>query len=202
MPWFHNRALCMSKELGSKWITNFRLGGMEERKTRIVAWNKNKKQTKTITIMHKFNDKQKKTTTRDFVCILQRFWVKSILPSFPTTFHLELFCIFPWIFYSLFKPMSLFHVGKHQWGKDQFSLFCLVPLLFPFQINVKGEVDHFSLVSKCLFRKDHFFFWHLTLLFPLSTNVQKEVGHFPLVGKQSSIFLSILVKKGISKKDN
>jgi hypothetical protein len=78
----------------------------------------------------------------------------------------------------------------------------LVPLLFPFQINVKGEVDHFSLVSKCLFRKDHFFFWHLTLLFPLSTNVQKEVGHFPLVGKQSSIFLSILVKKGISKKDN
>ncbi len=115
------------------------------------------------------------------------------------TFHLKLLCIFPWIFYSLFKPMSLFHVGKHQWGKDQFSLFCLVPLLFPFQINVKGEVDNFSLVGKCLFRKDHFFFWHLTLLFPLNTNVQKEVGHFPLVGKQSSIFLSILVKKSLKR---
>jgi len=83
MPWFHNRALCMSKELGSKWITNFRLGEMEERKIRIVVWNKNKKQTKTITIMHKFNDKQRKTTTRDFISILQRFWVKrcSFIPN-------------------------------------------------------------------------------------------------------------------------
>ncbi len=171
MPSFHNRALYMSKELGSKWIINFRLGEMEEKKTRIVAWNENKKQTKTITIMHKFNDKQKKTTTSDFVSILQRFWVKSIPLHSQCTFHLELLCIFLWIFYSLFKPMSLFHVGKHHRGKDQFSLFCLVPLLFPFQINVKKEVDHFSLVGKCLFRKDHFFFWHLTLLFPLSTNV-------------------------------
>ncbi len=125
MPWFHNRTLCMSKELGSTWITNFTLGEMVERKTKIVAWNKNKKQTKIITIMHKFNNKQRKTTTRDFVSILQRFWVKSIPLHSQCTFHLELLCIFPWI---LLFPLQT-NVTLPCW-KTSMSEGLIFPLLF------------------------------------------------------------------------
>ncbi len=131
MPWFHYRTLCMSKELGSTWITNFTLGEMEERKTRIVAWNMNKKQTKTITVMHKFNNKQRKTT-RDFVSILQRFWVKNIPLHSHHTLHLEFLCIFPWILLFPLQTNVTFPCWKTSMRERPIFPFLFSAIVIPF----------------------------------------------------------------------
>lgn len=131
-----------------------------------------------------------------------------------------MFCIFPWVnYYSFFKPISFFLVGKHQIGKNQFSFWCLA-LLFPLQTKVKGEADHFSfdiihyysllvpmlqglnwsfsLVGKHLWGKNQIFLWHYySFLVPISKG---KLVIFPLLETKVQFSLGHCSKEGFLKR--